>query len=69
MHKAAQLASLVRSVAHRFVVVSNNGLSYQGSEVVIVVPANTLHSNSDVGGGDGVVAYPDIGADELRLLL
>lgn len=69
MHKAAQLASLVRSVAHGLVVVSNNGLSDQGSEVVIVIPANTLHSNGDVGGRDGVVAYPDIGTDELRLLL
>lgn len=69
MHKAAEFAALVRSVAHGLVVVSNNGLSDQSSEVVIVVPANTLNSNGDVGGRDGVVAYPDIGTNELRLLL
>lgn len=69
VHKAAQLASLVRSVAHSLVVVSNNGLSDQGSEVVLVVPADTLHSNGNIGGRDGVVAYPDIGTDEFRLLL
>lgn len=67
--EAAELATLVRSVAKGLVVVANNSLSNQSGEVVIVVPADTLDSDSNVRGGDGVVAYPDIRADELGLPL
>ena len=67
--EAAELAALVRRVAQNLVVVADDSLSDQSSEVVIVVPANALHRNGDVGGGNGVVTYPDIRANELGLLL
>lgn len=67
--ETAELAALVRSVAQSLVVVANNSLGDQSSEVVLVVPADTLNSDGDVGGGDGVVAYPDIRADEVGLPL
>jgi hypothetical protein len=63
-----QLAAQVGSVAHGTVVVSNDGLGDKGGEVVGVLPADTLNGNSDVGGGDGVVAHADLGADEVGLL-
>ena len=66
---AAELAALVRSVAESLVVVADDGLGDQGGEVVGVAPADTLDSNGDVGGRDGVVADPDVGADEVGLLL
>lgn len=69
VNETAELAALVRSIAHRLIVVANNGLCNQSSEVVGVVPADTLNGNGDVGSGDGVVAYPDIGANEVGLLL
>ena len=69
MHETAQLASLVRSIAKGLVVVSDDGLSDQSGEVVIVVPADTFHGNGNVGGRDGVVTNSHVGADELGLLL
>jgi len=66
---AGELAALVRSVAESLVVVANDGLGDEGGEVVVVVPADTLNSNGDVGGGDGVVTDPDLGANEIRRLL
>jgi hypothetical protein len=38
-------------------------------EVVIVLPADTLNSNGDVGRRHGVVTDADLGANELGLLL
>lgn len=67
--EAAELAALVRRVAHGLVVVSNNRLGDQGGVVIVVVPADTLDRDGDVGGGDGVIAYPDIRADKLGLSL
>ena len=66
---AAELAALVRSVPESLVVVADDGLGDQGGEVVGVAPADTLDGNGDVGGRDGVVADPDVGADEVGLLL
>lgn len=56
-------------VAHGLVVVADDGLGDEGGEVVGVAPANTLDGEGDVGGGHGVVADADVGADELGLLL
>lgn len=67
--KAAELAALVGSVAKSLVVVANDGLGNEGSEVVVVGPADTLNGDSNVGGGDGIVADTDIRADEVGLLL
>jgi len=67
--EAAELAASVLSIAHGLVVVANDGLGDQSGEVVLITPANTLDSNGDVGGRDGVIADPDIGADEVGLLL
>lgn len=69
MNEAAELAALVRSIAHGLVVVANDGLGDQSGEVVRVVPADTLDSDGDVGSRDGVVADSDIGTDEVGLLL
>lgn len=69
MNDAAELAALVRSVAKSLVIVADNSLGDEGSEVVGVVPADALNGNGDVGGGDSVVADSDIGADEIGLLL
>lgn len=66
---AAQLAALVRGVAHGLVVVADDGLSDESSEVVLGVPANTLDGNGDVGGGHGVIANTDIRTNKVGLLL
>lgn len=69
MNEAAELAALVGSVAKSLVVVANDGLGNEGSEVVVVGPADTLNGDSNVGSGDGVVANTDIGTDEVGPLL
>ena len=69
MDNAAQLATLVRSIAEGLVVVANDSLGDQSSEVVGVVPADTLNSNSDVGSRDSVVTDPNIRANEVGLPL
>ena len=69
MNKTAQLATLVGSAAHGLVVVANNGLGDQSGEVVVVVPADTLDGNGNVGGGNGVIADAQVGANEFGLLL
>jgi hypothetical protein len=61
----AELAAKVRRLAHSTVPVTNDGLGDQGSEVVVILPANTLNGESDVSGGDGVVTETDLGANEL----
>jgi hypothetical protein len=67
--EVAELAAEVRRLAHRAVPVADNGLCDEGSEVIGVAPADTLDGDGDVGGGHGVVAQPDLGADEIRRLL
>lgn len=67
MDKARELATLVRSIAHSLVVVTNDGLGDQGGEVVVVAPADTLNSDGNVGGGDGVVADADVRANKVGL--
>lgn len=69
VNEAAELAALVRSIAHGLVVVANDGLGNKGGEVVLRVPAHTLNSQSNVGSADGVITDTDIGADEVSLLL
>ena len=61
----AELAAEEGRLAHGTVPVTDNGLSDQSGEVVVILPANTLDGESDVSGGDGVVAETDFGADEL----
>lgn len=67
--EAAELAALVRGATHGLVVVANDGLGNEGSVVVVVVPAHTLDSKSDVGSGHSIVSDTDIGADKVSLLL
>jgi hypothetical protein len=67
--KAAELAAHVRRVAHGAIPVTDDGLGDQGSEVVVVLPADTLDSDGNVGSRHCVVADSDLGADEVRLLL
>lgn len=67
MHKGAQLATLVRRVAHGPIVVTNDGLRDEGGEVVVILPANTFNSNSNVGRRDCIIAHTDFGTDKIRL--
>ena len=67
--EAAQLAALVRSAAHGLVVVANDSLGDQRGKVVVIVPADALDSDRNVRGRNSVIAYTDLGADEVRLLL
>lgn len=69
MDETAKLATLVRSVAHSLIVVANNSLGDESSEVVVVVPADTFDRNGDVGSVKSVIAYSDIGSDKLGLFL
>lgn len=69
MDDTAEPVALVGGVAEGLVVVANDGLGDEGREVVGVVPAHTLNSDGNVGGGDGVVADTDVGANEVGLLL
>lgn len=67
--EGAELAAEVGRVAHGAVPVTDNGLSDQGGEVVVVLPANTLNGDGDVGGGDGVVTDTDLRTNKVGLLL
>lgn len=69
MDEAAELAALVRGVAHSLVVVANDGLGDKSSEVVIRVPADTFNSEGNVGRAEGVVTDTDVRADKVSLLL
>ena len=61
----AELAAEERRLAHGAVPVTDNSLGDESGEVVIVLPADTLDGESDVGGGDGVIAEADLGTNEL----
>lgn len=67
MNEGAELAAKVGGAAHGAVPVANNGLSDERGEVVVVLPANTLDGDGDVGSGHGIVTDPDFGADEVGL--
>lgn len=61
----AELAAEEGRLAHGTVPVTDDGLGDQSGEVVIILPADTLDGESDVSGGDGVVAETDLGTDKL----
>lgn len=63
--KGAELAAKVRGVTHGAVPVTNDGLGDKSSEVVIVLPAHTLNSKGNMGGGEGVIPESDFRTDEL----
>ena len=65
MDESAELASEVGRVAHGAVPVADNGLGDQGSEVVVVLPADTLNGKGNVSSRESVVTDSDLGTDEL----
>lgn len=69
MDESTELATNVRSVAHSLVPVTNNSLGNQSSEVVVILPADTLHGNSNVGSRDGIITDSNLRADEVGLPL
>lgn len=69
VHEGAELAAKVRRVAHSTVPVANNSLSDKGSEVVVILPADTLDGDRNVSSRHRVVSYPDLRANEVRLSL
>jgi hypothetical protein len=66
---AAELTALMGSLANSLVVVANNSLSNESSEVILGVPADTLNGESDVGSRHGIISDTDIRAHEVSLLL
>lgn len=67
--KAAELASEVGGVTHGTIPVADNGLRNQGSEVVIILPADTLNSKSNVGRRNRIITKSDFGSNKFRSLL
>lgn len=65
MNDVVEFVVLVRSVVKSFVIVVDNSLGDEGSEVVGVVLVDVFNGNGDVGGGDSVVVDFDIGVDEI----
>ena len=61
----AELATEEGRLAHGTVPVTDDGLGNEGSEVVIILPADTLDGKGDVSGGDGIITETDLRADEL----
>lgn len=66
---AAELAALVGSLANSLVVVADNSLSNESSEVVLGIPADTLNGEGDVGSRHAIISDTDIRAHEVSLLL
>lgn len=66
---AAELAALVGSLTNSLVIVADDSLGDEGSEVVLRVPADTLNGQSDVGSGHGIITDTDIGTHKVSLLL
>ena len=62
----AELASKEGRLAHSTIPVTDDGLGDKSSEVIIVLPADTLDGKGNVGRGDGVITKADFRADELR---
>ena len=65
LNEGAELATEVGRVAHGTVPVANNGLGDEGSEVVIVLPADTLNGEGNVSSRDGVITESHFGSNEL----
>lgn len=63
--EGAELAAEVRGVAHGTVPVTDNGLGDESSEVVIVLPANTLDGKGNVSSGNGVITDSHFRANEV----
>jgi len=61
----AELAAEEGRLAHSTVPVADDGLGNESSEVVIILPADTLNSESNVSGGDGVITETDLRANEV----
>lgn len=65
----AKLATKEWGLAHSTVPVANDSLGHQRGEVVIILPAHTLNSKSNMGSANGIVADTDLGSDEVGLAL
>lgn len=62
--EGAELAAEVGGVAHGTVPVADNGLGDERSEVVVILPADTLNGKGNVGRGDSVIPESDLRPDE-----
>lgn len=69
MDEGTKLAAKVWRVTHGAVPVSNDSLGDKSSEIVIIIPAYTLDSNSNVGSVHGIITNTDLGPNEVGLLL
>lgn len=69
MDEGGELGSHVGGVAHSLVPVTDNSLGNKGGEVVVRLPGDTLNSNGDVCGWDGLIEDTDLRSDELWLAL
>lgn len=58
--ETTELATLVGSVTHGLVIIADNSLGDQSSEVVVRAPANTLNSQGNVGSAHGIITDTNI---------
>jgi hypothetical protein len=58
-------ASEVWSITHSTVPVANDGLGNKGSEVVWVLPGDTLDGDGNVGSADAIVTHADLGSNKV----
>jgi len=64
VHEGRELAAQVWGIAHGSVPVTNDGLSNQCSEVLRILPTNSLNGNGNVSGGDSIISQADLRSDE-----
>ncbi len=67
--EAGELAAHVGGVAHGLVPVTDDSLGDESSEVILRLPGDTLNSDGDVGGWDGLIEDADLGTNESWLAL
>ena len=67
VHEGRELAAQVWGITHSSVPVTDNSLGNQRSEVLRILPANSLNGNGNVSGGDSIISQADFGPDEFGL--
>lgn len=67
VHEGRELAAQVWGITHSSVPVTDNSLGNQRSEVLRILPADSLNGNGNVSGGDSIISQADFGPDEFGL--
>src|ERR1700760_4801057 len=69
VHECTKSAAHIWRLAHGTSPIADDSLGDKGSEVVVVSPRDTFHSNRNVRRRNSVVTDADFRANELRLAL